>query len=191
MALGISGKTAQAFQNSAITPLLALLGLLLGFFAIMVTPKEEEPQIDVTFANVFIGFPGASAREVEQLVAIPAEQVLSEIKGVDDIFSISQPGQAILTVAFEVGIPREEAILNLYNQVYSNNDWFPQNLGVMQPVIKPMGIDDVPIMGITLWSESTEVTASQLTRLPMHWKPSSSVFPVPAIFTPLVATTMW
>ena len=165
MALGISGKTAQAFQNSAITPLLALLGLLLGFFAIMVTPKEEEPQIDVTFANVFIGFPGASAREVEQLVAIPAEQVLSEIKGVDDIFSISQPGQAILTVAFEVGIPREEAILNLYNQVYSNNDWFPQNLGVMQPVIKPMGIDDVPIMGITLWSESTEVTASQLTQV--------------------------
>ena len=161
MALGISGKTAQAFQNSAITPLLALLGLLLGFFAIMVTPKEEEPQIDVTFANVFIGFPGASAREVEQLVSIPAEQVLSEIKGVDDIFSISQPGQAILTVAFEVGIPREEAILNLYNQVYSNNDWFPQNLGVMPPVIKPMGIDDVPIMGVTLWS-----------RLPTHWKPS-------------------
>ena len=82
---GIAGHTARAFQNSAITPLLALLGLLLGFFAIMVTPKEEEPQIDVTFANVFIGFPGASAREVEQLVAIPAEQVMSEIKGVDDI----------------------------------------------------------------------------------------------------------
>ena len=93
--LGISGKTAKAFQNSALTPLLALVGLLLGFFAIMVTPKEEEPQIDVTFANVFIGFPGASAIDVEQLVAIPAEQVLSEIQGVDDIFSISQPGQAI------------------------------------------------------------------------------------------------
>lgn len=163
--LGISGKTAKAFQNSAITPLLALLGLLLGFFAIMVTPKEEEPQIDVTFANVFIGFPGASAREVEQLVAIPAEQVLSEIKGVDDIFSISQPGQAILTVAFTVGVPRQEAILNLYNQVYSNNDWFPQNLGVQAPIIKPMGIDDVPIMSITLRSDDATVTAAQLTHV--------------------------
>ncbi|MBM96866.1 MAG: multidrug transporter AcrB [Oceanospirillaceae bacterium] len=165
MALGISGKTAAAFQNSAITPLLALVGMLLGFFAVMVTPKEEEPQIDVTFANVFIGYPGASAREVEQLVATPAEQVLSEIKGVDDIFSISQPGQAVLTVAFEVGIPREEAILNLYNQVHSHNDWFPENLGVMQPVIKPMGIDDVPIMSITLWSDDTSVTAQDLTQV--------------------------
>ncbi|WP_430462790.1 efflux RND transporter permease subunit [Thalassolituus sp. LLYu03] len=165
MSLGISGKIAGAFQNSAITPLLALVGLLLGFFAIMVTPKEEEPQIDVTFANVFIGFPGASAREVEQLVAIPAEQVLSEIKGVDDIFSISQPGQAVLTVAFEVGIPREEAILNLYNQVYSNKDWFPANLGVTEPVIKPMGIDDVPIMAITLSAQNENVTAAQLTQV--------------------------
>ncbi|MCY0964031.1 efflux RND transporter permease subunit [Parathalassolituus penaei] len=163
MALGISGKTAQTFQNSAITPLLALVGLLLGFFAVMITPKEEEPQIDVTFANVFIGYPGASAREVEQLVAIPAEQVLSEIKGVDDVYSISQPGQAILTVAFKVGIPRETAILNLYNQVYSNKDWFPQNLGVMEPVIKPMGIDDVPIMSVTLSSKDTNVSASDLT----------------------------
>lgn len=165
MRLGISGKIAQAFQNSAITPLLALVGLLLGFFAIAITPKEEEPQIDVTFANVFIGFPGASAYEVEQLVAIPAEQVLSEIKGVDDIFSISQPGQAILTVAFTVGIPREEAILNLYNQVYLHNDWFPSNLGVMQPLIKPMGIDDVPIMSITLWSDNPTITAADLTQV--------------------------
>jgi multidrug efflux pump subunit AcrB len=165
MALGISGKTAQSFQNSAITPLLALVGLLLGFFAVMITPKEEEPQIDVTFANVFIGFPGASAREVEQLVAIPAEQVLSEIKDVDDIYSISQPGQAILTVAFKVGVPRETAILNLYNQVHSNNDWFPANLGVSQPLIKPMGIDDVPIMSVTLTSRNPQVSAADLTQV--------------------------
>jgi len=165
MSLGISGKIAHSFQNSAITPLLALVGLLLGFFAIMVTPKEEEPQIDVTFANVYIGFPGASAREVEQLVSIPAEQVLSEIKGVDDIFSISQPGQSVLTVAFKVGIPREEAILNLYNQVHSNKDWFPENLGVSEPVIKPMGIDDVPIMAITLSAKNPDVTADNLTQV--------------------------
>ena len=163
--LGIAGNTARTFQNSTITPLLAMVGLLLGFFAIMITPKEEEPQIDVTFANVFIALPGASPKEIEQLVAIPAEQVMSEIKGVEDIFSVSQPGQAILTVAFEVGIPRQDAILSLYNQLHSHNDWFPQNLGVMQPIIKPMGIDDVPIMTITLWSEDADVTGEQLTQI--------------------------
>lgn len=165
MNLGISGKIARTFQNSPITPLLALVGLLLGFFAILVTPKEEEPQIDVTFANVFIAFPGASAKQVEELVATPAEQVLSEIKGVDKIYSISSPGQAVLTVAFVVGVPREEAILNLYNQIYSNNDWFPQNMGVMPPVIKPMGIDDVPIMALTLSSKRPDISASNLTKL--------------------------
>ncbi len=163
--LGISGRLAATFQNNAITPLLAILGLLLGFFAIMVTPKEEEPQIDVTFANVFIAFPGASSREVENLISIPAEQVLSEIKGVDDIYSVSQPGLSIITVAFEVGLPREEAILNLYNQVYSHADWLPMHLGASQPLIRPQGIDDVPIMGLTLWSNDTTVTQRDLTKV--------------------------
>jgi multidrug efflux pump subunit AcrB len=147
---GISGRLAASFQNSALTPLLALAALLLGFFAIAVTPKEEEPQIDVTFANIFISYPGASAKEVEQLIAIPAQQVLAELAGVDDIFSISSPGQAILTVAFEVGIPRQEAIVNLNNQIESNRDWLPQGLNIPAPIIKPMGIDDVPIMALTL-----------------------------------------
>lgn len=163
--LGISGHLAKTFQNNAITPLLALFGLLLGFFAIMVTPKEEEPQIDVTFANVFIAFPGASAKEVEQLISTPAEQVLSEIDGVDDIYSVSSPGMSVLTVAFEVGLKRETAILNLYNQVYSHQDWLPQNLGTSQPIIKPQGIDDVPIMSLTLFSEDKNVTPQQLTEL--------------------------
>ena len=163
--LGISGRIAQQFQNNTITPLLALLGLLLGFFAILVTPKEEEPQIDVTFANVFIAYPGASAKEVEHLISTPAEQVLSEISGVDEIYSVSKPGLAVLTVAFEVGLKREPAILNLYNQIYSNSDWLPHNLGASQPLIKPQGIDDVPIMSITLWSKDKNVTAAQLTKV--------------------------
>ena len=163
--LGISGRLAATFQNNAITPLLAIFGLLLGFFAIMVTPKEEEPQIDVTFANVFIAFPGASAKEVENLISIPAEQVLSEISGVDDIFSVSQPGMSTLTIAFEVGLPREEVILNLYNQIYSHSDWLPTHLGVSQPLVRPQGIDDVPIMGLTLWSDDVNVTQRELTKL--------------------------
>jgi len=165
--LGISGRLAASFQNSALTPLLAIVALLLGFFAIAVTPKEEEPQIDVTFANIFISYPGASAKEVEQLIAIPAQQVLAELAGVDDIFSISRPGQAILTVAFEVGIPREQAIVNLYNQVESHRDWLPQGLNIAKPIIKPMGIDDVPIMALTLSAKAGLLAFSRedLTRL--------------------------
>lgn len=163
--MGLAGRMAASFQDSALTPLLALVALLLGFFAIAVTPKEEEPQIDVTFANIFIAYPGASAKEVEQLISIPAQQVLSELAGVDDIFSISSPGQSILTVAFEVGVPRQQAIVNLYNQVESHGDWLPAGLNIPKPIIKPMGIDDVPIMALTLSSQDSALTAQDLTRL--------------------------
>lgn len=142
---GISGRIAASFQLSAITPLLALLGLLLGMFAIMVTPKEEEPQIDVTFADVFIPFPGATPTEVEQLVTLPAEEVISQIKGIDTLYSFSQPDGAMIIVIFEVGVPRNEAIVKLYNQIYSNLDKLPRAAGVGDPLIKPMGIDDVPL----------------------------------------------
>ena len=149
--MGISGRIAALFQNSELTPLLALASLLLGLFAVIITPKEEEPQIDVTFANVFIPFPGASVAEVESLLATPAEQVMSELAGVEHVYSLSRPGMAILTVQFEVGVPRRDAIVDLYNQVFSNLDWLPANLGAQQPLVRPMGIDDVPIVSITLW----------------------------------------
>ncbi|MBO2569963.1 efflux RND transporter permease subunit [Shewanella algae] len=162
---GISGRIAASFQLSAITPLLALLGLLLGMFAILVTPKEEEPQIDVTFADVFIPFPGATPTEVEQLVTLPAEEVISQIKGIDTLYSFSQPDGAMIIVIFEVGVPRNEAIVKLYNQIYSNLDKLPRAAGVGEPLIKPMGIDDVPIVSLTLWSEDPNVSAQQLTHV--------------------------
>ncbi len=160
--LGISGRVAEHFLVTEITPLLALVGLLLGVFAVLVTPREEEPQINVTFANVFIPFPGATAKEVESLVATPAEQVLSEIDGIKHVYSTSRPGMAVLTVQFLVGEDREDAIVRLFSKVYSNQDWLPQNLGVGQPIIKPKGIDDVPIITATLWSENPEVGAYEL-----------------------------
>ena len=163
--LGISGRIAQAFLQSEITPLLALTGLLLGLFAVLITPREEEPQIDVTFANVFIPYPGAAAAEVESLVATPAEQIISEIQGVEHIYSASTPGMAALTVQFKVGEPRTEAIVRLYNAFYSNQDWLPPKAGVGQPLIKPKGIDDVPIAAGTLWSENPDITAADLLRI--------------------------
>ena len=99
--LGLAGRIARQFLHSPITPLLAIVGLLLGIAAVLVTPKEEEPQIEVTFADIYIPFPGASPQEVEQLVTLPAEQVLSEMKDIDTLYSFSQPGGAMLIVAFK------------------------------------------------------------------------------------------
>ena len=163
--LGISGRIARAFLTTEITPLLAATGLLMGLFAVLVTPREEEPQINVTFANVFIPYPGASAKEVEALVTTPAEQIVSEIEGVKHVYSASTPGMAALTVRFEVGEPRTDAIVRLYNAFYSNQDWLPPNVGVGAPLIKPKGIDDVPVVAGTLWSEDPQISAADLLRI--------------------------
>ncbi|HEY9199960.1 MAG TPA: efflux RND transporter permease subunit [Gammaproteobacteria bacterium] len=163
--LGISGRIAKQFLQSEITLLLALLGLFLGLFAIMVTPREEEPQINVTFANVFIAYPGASAREVESLVSVPAEQVLSEIEGIRHVYSVSRPGMSVLTVEYKVGEDRTQAIVRLYNKIFSNSDWLPQGLGIAQPIIKPKGIDDVPIVSLTLWTEDQQRSSYDLLQV--------------------------
>ncbi len=164
-ALGVSGRIAAFFQRAQITPLLALVALLLGFFAVGVTPREEEPQINVTMANVLIPFPGAAVRDVEQMVAGPAEQVLAQIAGVEHVMSVSRPGVAIITVQFNVGVPRTEALVRLYDAVNSNADWLPKGLGVLDPIIKPKGIDDVPIVTLTLFSKNTSTGPYDLERV--------------------------
>ncbi len=150
--MGISGRIARFFLDSRLTPLIALVALLLGLFAVAVTPREEEPQINVTMANVFIPFPGASARDVESLVTTPAEQVLSQITGVEHIYSVSRPGLAVLTVQFEVGEDRIQALVRLYDTIQSRRDWVSPELGVGEPIVKPVGIDDVPVVSLTLWT---------------------------------------
>jgi multidrug efflux pump subunit AcrB len=163
--LGISGRIAAYFQSARITPLLALVALLLGLFALGVTPREEEPQINVTMANVLIPFPGAAVKDVEQMVAGPAEQVLGQISGVEHVMSVSRPGLAIITVQFNVGVARTEALVRLYDTVNSNADWLPQGLGVLAPIIKPKGIDDVPIVTLTLYSKSEATGPYDLERV--------------------------
>jgi multidrug efflux pump subunit AcrB len=151
--LGFSGSVARAFQSNAITPLLALVALLLGMFAVMVTPREEEPQINVTMANVLIPFPGASSADVEKMVAAPAEHVLSQIQGIEHTYSVARPGVAVLTVQFQVGVPRTDALVRLYDVLNANQDWLPSGLGVLNPIVKPKGIDDVPVLAATLWTK--------------------------------------
>ena len=163
--LGLSGNIARRFQDNALTPLLAVTALLMGLFAVAITPREEEPQIDVTLANVFVPYPGASTSEVENLVAIPMEQVLSEIDGVNHGYSVSRPGMGVLTVQFTVGEARTEALVRLYNAIYSNQDWQPPGLGILPPLVKPKGIDDVPILSATLWTEDEERGAHDLLKV--------------------------
>ena len=163
--LGVSGRIARFFQSAQITPLLALVALLLGFFAVAVTPREEEPQINVTMANVLIPFPGAAVRDVEQMVAGPAEQVLSQMAGIEHVMSVSRPGLAILTVQFKVGVPRTEALVRLYDAVNANADWLPRGLGVAAPLVKPKGIDDVPIVTLTLFAKDAQAGAFDLERV--------------------------
>ncbi len=163
--MGASGRIARFFQASQLTPLLALVAFLLGLFAVAVTPREEEPQINVTMANVLVPFPGASVRDVEALVATPAEQVFAQMTGVEHVFSVSRPGMAVLTVQFKVGVPRTEALVRLYNTVNSNRDWVSPDLGIGEPVVKPKGIDDVPVVTLTLWSEDPQAGAYELERV--------------------------
>ena len=156
--MGVSGRIARFFTSSQMTPLLALVALLLGVFATLVTPREEEPQIDVTMADVLIPFPGASVRDVENLVATPAEQVLSRMSGIEHVYSVAQPGMAVVSVQFAVGVKYSDAVVRLYDTVHSNRDWLPPNLGVLEPTVKPRSIDDVPIVSLTF--STTDPTRS-------------------------------
>ena len=163
--MGMSGRIARYFQDSQLTPLAALVALLLGLFAILITPREEEPQIDVTMVNVFVPFPGAGVRDVESLVTIPAEQVLAQMPGVEHVQSVSRPGMAVVTVQFKVGVPRTEAIVRTRDTLEANRDWVSPELGVLEPVVKPRGIDDVPVVALTLYSEDAGKGAYELERV--------------------------
>ena len=148
----LAGRVARGFIDSKLTPLVILGALLLGAFAILQTPREEEPQIVVPMLDVFVQMPGASSEEVAQRVSLPMEKLLREVPGVEYIYSISHPGMSVLIVRFYVGTKEEDAIIQTYNKLYSNFDRIPQ--GVSQPLIKVRSIDNVPIMALTLWGQN-------------------------------------
>jgi multidrug efflux pump subunit AcrB len=149
--MGISGRIAKAFITSKLTPLIVFASLLLGVFAVIVTPREEEPQIVIPMIDVMVQYPGASAKEVEERVTKPMEKFLWEIKGVEYVYSIVKPGMNLTIVRFYVGEDMETSIVKLYNKLMSHYDQIPP--GVSQPLVKPKSIDDVPILSVTLWSD--------------------------------------
>jgi multidrug efflux pump subunit AcrB len=149
--IGISGRIAGAFLDNKLTPLLVIASLLLGFFAVTLTPREEEPQIKVPMVDVMFGFPGASAKEVEQRIITPAEKLISEIENVEYVYSTSMPSGGMVIVRFKVGTDPDQAVLRVHAKLMSAMDRMPE--GAMQPLVKLVTIDDVPAAAYTLWGE--------------------------------------
>src|ERR1051326_1686696 len=150
--LRIAGRTARAFVESKLTPLVITAALLLGLFSIWKTPREEEPQIVVPMLDIIVQMPGASAAEVEQRATIPMERLIREIPGVEYVYAITNSQQAMLIVRFYVGTKEEDAIVQTYNKMEANFDRIPP--GVSKPIIKARSIDDVPILALTLWGKN-------------------------------------
>ncbi|MGF2412047.1 efflux RND transporter permease subunit [Ferruginibacter sp.] len=149
---GFSGNIAKAFLQSKLTILLMIAFLLIGGYSTFLIPREEEPQIKVPMADIFIGYPGAEPKDVETKVAAPLEKMISNVKGVEYVYSTSMKGQAMLIVQFYVGEDVERSLVKLYSELMKNMDKMPQ--GVTLPLIKTRAIDDVPVLGLTLWSEN-------------------------------------
>ncbi|MBW2274958.1 MAG: efflux RND transporter permease subunit [Deltaproteobacteria bacterium] len=147
-------RIIDLFLKGDLAPLLILLSLLGGAVALYATPREEEPQIVVPLADVIVEAPGLPAEEVERLVATPLEKLLYQIDGVEYVYSMSMPGRAVITVRFYVGEDREDSLVKIYNKIHSNTDRVPA--AVSSWVVKPLEIDDVPIMIVTLWSDRPE-----------------------------------
>jgi multidrug efflux pump subunit AcrB len=170
--LGASGRIARAFLESKLTPLLVVASLLLGAFAVLVTPREEEPQIKVPMIDVFAGFPGATAQEVERRLISPLEKALYEIENVDYIYSTSQPSGGMIIVRFLVGSDPDEAVLRVHAKVAEVAPRLPQ--GSVAPVVAPRSIDDVPVLAYTIWSrgaspvELRQVAQELKTELTRH-----------------------
>ncbi|EOR93380.1 Acriflavin resistance protein [Arcticibacter svalbardensis MN12-7] len=151
---GFSGNIAKAFLQSKLTILLMFAFLLIGGYSTFLIPREEEPQIQVPMADIFIGYSGASPKDVETKVSAPLEKMISNVKGVEYVYSTSMQGQAMLIVQFYVGEDVERSLVKLYSELMKNMDKMPQ--GVTLPLIKTRAIDDVPVLGLTLWSDKVD-----------------------------------
>lgn len=148
---GFAGKIAKVFIGSKLTVLLMVMFMVIGVYSSYLIPREEEPQIDVPMADIFVGYPGASPKEVENRVIKPLEKLISNIKGVEYVYSTSMKEKGMVIVQFYVGEDIERSFVKLYNEINKHMDQMPK--GVTIPLVKTRAIDDVPILGLTLWSE--------------------------------------
>ncbi|MCX2741443.1 efflux RND transporter permease subunit [Pontibacter anaerobius] len=148
---GLAGKIAKGFLDSKLTVLLMIVFMVIGVYSSFLIPREEEPQIDVPMADIFVGYPGASPTELESRVIKPLEKMVSNIPGVEYVYATSMKEQGMVTVQFLVGEDIERSYVKLYNELMKHMDQMPE--GVTMPLVKTRAIDDVPVLGLTLWSE--------------------------------------
>jgi multidrug efflux pump subunit AcrB len=151
---GLAGRLAAAFTHSRLTPLAVIASLLLGAFAVLLLPREEEPQIKVPMIDVLVAMPGATAHEVENRVTRPMEKLLWEVPGVEYVYSTSRPGSGQSIVRFKVGSDLEQSLVRLNQKLQQHFDLIPP--GASQPIVKPRSIDDVPILALTLHSRTVD-----------------------------------
>jgi len=157
-------RVVEVFLRGDVAILLVVVSIGLGLAALVLTPREEEPQIVVPLADVLVSAPGLSAREVEHKITTRLEKLLYQIDGVEYVYSMSRPGQCIVTVRFYVGEDREDSLVKLYNKIHANVDRIPPSVAGW--VVKPVEVDDVPIVNVTLWSDRPELYGDhQLRRL--------------------------
>jgi len=158
---GLSGRIARTFINTPVTPMLLIGALCMGLLGLFFTPRQEDPKISVPMIDIFVQYPGASAQQVESLVTEPLERLMMELIGVRHVYSATERGGAIVTVRFLVGEDLGESIVKVHDKLQSNMDRMPPD--VRPPLVKPMSVDDVPIVTLTLWS--VEIGDSQLRAL--------------------------
>jgi multidrug efflux pump subunit AcrB len=168
--LGMAGAMARFFINSPLSPLLYMAMLMLGILGLLMTPRQEDPQISVPMVDLIVQYPGAEPEQVASLAVQPLERIMYEIEGVDHVYSASQRGMGIVTIQFDVGEEMENSLVKVNDKLESNMDRIPP--GVTPPLVKAKGIDDVPVVTLTLWSEKDyngdgvpDVDDSQLRRL--------------------------
>ncbi|MCB1505639.1 MAG: efflux RND transporter permease subunit [Hyphomicrobiaceae bacterium] len=160
---GVAGAMTAMFIHSPLTPLFLAALLLLGLLGLIITPRQEDPQISVPMVDIMFAFPGAASEQVASLATDPLERMMSEIPGVKHVYSVSQRGGGMVTVQFDVGEKMEPSLVKLYDKLASNLDKIPP--GVSQPLVKPRGVDDVPTATFTLWSNDLDDAALRLVAL--------------------------
>ncbi|HHH40250.1 MAG TPA: efflux RND transporter permease subunit, partial [Sedimenticola sp.] len=152
--LGLAGRTAKAFINSPLSPLLFISMMLMGLLGLVMTPRQEDPQISVPMIDIFVQYPGASAEQVAALAIEPLERIMSEIPAVKHVYSATERGRGIVTIQFKVGEEMGPSLVKVNDKLDSNMDKIPP--GVMPPLVKAKGIDDVPVVNVTLWSKDLD-----------------------------------
>jgi multidrug efflux pump subunit AcrB len=161
--LGIAGRTARLFITSPVTPMILMVSLFVGLIGLMFTPRQEDPQISVPMIDVFVQYPGASAEQVASLVTEPLERIMNEIPGVRHTYTATERGRAMVTVRFKVGEDMGASVVKVHDKLQSNMDKIPPD--VSQPLVKPVGVDDVPVVTLTLWSKDVDDGALRLLAL--------------------------